>query len=209
MNPYVAGGAAVLSYVGGQSSARAQGKSNRDNMWIYKDSRNLAQTNRATAYQNATQDMKKAGINPMLAYMQGGSSAAPMGSANAQQAETAEGEGIQQAVATALQTKRLKQDISNLKASEKKTQAETEVIKGNIPNQKLKATLGNSLRSALQHSQSKAGDIGESIIDSYTQQKQKFSEGKSASAYKRSKAHKDAVKARKNSSKRRNTNTNR
>lgn len=68
----------------------------------------------STAYQRSMQDMRNSGLNPMLAYQQGGASA-PSGAAYNPRSET------EAAAATALQLARLKVDIQ-------KTAAETAYI---------------------------------------------------------------------------------
>lgn len=72
-----------------------------------------------TAYQRATNDMRMAGINPMLAYMQGGASSpsasAPSGAAGSGAQATVHDQ-ISPAISTALQGMRVVQDIKNMNA---------------------------------------------------------------------------------------------
>lgn len=65
-----------------------------------------------TSYQRAVQDMRKAGINPMLAYMKGGADS-PSGSAGAFGAATSAG------INNALQLRRQDQELSNMRAQER------------------------------------------------------------------------------------------
>lgn len=55
-------------------SAIGQMQANATNEKIASDNRDFQREMSNTAYQRATQDMEKAGINPMLAYIQGGAS---------------------------------------------------------------------------------------------------------------------------------------
>lgn len=89
-----------------------------------------------TAYQRATQDMVQAGLNPMLAFSQGGASA-PAGSsasASAPGGATATGvtpevsDMIGPAISTAFAARRADQEISNMKAQEDLTRAQRDNV---------------------------------------------------------------------------------
>lgn len=79
-----------------------------------------------TAYQRATADMRAAGLNPMLAYMQGGAST-PSGST------ATINDALTPAISSAMQSKRIGEELKNiqqnnrnLKANEKKIEADEE-----------------------------------------------------------------------------------
>lgn len=94
-----------------------------------------------TSYQRAVSDMRAAGLNPALAYSQGGASSPSGASYSAVDA-------LSPAVSSAMQAKRLNQDLENLKAQEKQTEALAEKAKSDTVsntwmNAKMKADIAN------------------------------------------------------------------
>lgn len=111
----------------------------------------------STAYQRSMIDMRKAGLNPILAYKQGGA-ATPSGA-------TATTPDIGRAPASALGALRLKQELRNMRAGEykddsqrrlnnvlgiesfnrsTKTVAETQLLKSRLPGAAAQAELDNT-----------------------------------------------------------------
>lgn len=70
--PVVAGGLAGLG--GAAVSARSQERVNRQNLRIAREQMAFQRSMSNTAYTRAMADMRRAGLNPMLAYQQGGAS---------------------------------------------------------------------------------------------------------------------------------------
>ncbi len=75
-----------------------------------------------TAYQRTVEDMKLAGINPMLAYMQGGASS-PGG------AQATVDEIVSPAVSSAMQARRLKQELKNMEAVEERDRSSANTVR--------------------------------------------------------------------------------
>lgn len=107
----------VGSFIGGVTSAAwntGEAKKQRD--WQERMSN--------TAYQRAVKDMKMAGINPMLAYMQGGASS-PSG-AQAQIEDV-----VSPAIASAQHGRRLSQELKNMQTVKNNVEADTNLKKAN------------------------------------------------------------------------------
>lgn len=94
-----------------------QRETNAQNLQIGKDQMRFQEEMSNTAYRRAMNDMKHAGLNPMLAFSQGGASspggASPtMGSPTVENAAPNFSEAIGNAVSSALEARRLKKDIA-------------------------------------------------------------------------------------------------
>ena len=96
---------AGLGYLGGRE---ARGASLR----VAREQMAFQERMSSTSYQRAVRDMRAAGINPMLAYMQGGASSP--GGAMARIDDV-----VAPAVSSALQARRLNQELRNMRAQEK------------------------------------------------------------------------------------------
>lgn len=95
-----------------------------------------------TAYQRATEDMQKAGINPMLAYMKGGADGAQGGAAQPENVGSAFMAGKQ----AASQARQAEAAADTSEAQAEKTHAETQGVK--IDNQLKPAYLGVAVKNA-------------------------------------------------------------
>lgn len=110
----------VLSFIGGERRNAAAADMADKQMDFQRDMS-------STAYQRAVKDMQAAGLNPMLAYGQGGASTP--GGAMAQVEDT-----ISPAVQTAFQRQRLTQELDNMKATQNQTESAAKVNEAQAAN---------------------------------------------------------------------------
>lgn len=93
----------VADVVGGIMGHSAQSKANKGNVALQRENQAWEERMSNTAYQRGTADMLAAGLNPMLAYSQGGAST-PNTSAATVQSEDAIGRGVSSAGTKAANT---------------------------------------------------------------------------------------------------------
>lgn len=118
-----------VDLVGGLLGHSAQKKANATNIRLARENRDWMEQMSNTEYQRAMEDMKAAGLNPMLAVSQGGAST-PSSSAATVQPEDAIARGVNSAGSKALLALEVKQREANIaKTLEdiKAVQGQTEV----------------------------------------------------------------------------------
>jgi len=164
-----------------------------------------------SAYQRSMTDLKKSGLNPMLAYMQGGASSPSGGQASGDSASTSSTGAVnplENVVSSALAAKRLKQDLTNLKQENKvkqkteknidqqtkKAKAETKAINAAMGKNEAVGEAGTMLKKGLEAITSSAKQapnrpaIYKKFQENYTNSAIK----KQKALYKKSKAYRDA-----------------
>jgi len=123
----IAGGASLIGGAMANRSRAGQSQKDRDFQGQQAGRQMRFQERmRNSEWQAAVADMEKAGINPALAYSQGGASS-PVG-ARGSGSRASQEDVVTPAVSSALQYKRLQEEINAIKAGVLKTEAETDVI---------------------------------------------------------------------------------
>jgi len=130
---------AAGSVVGGLVSAFGQGETNRTNLQIAREQMAFQERMSGSSYQRAMKDMSAAGLNPMLAYMQGGASSPQGAMATMSNPGAAMGNAIEDGVSSAMSGLRLQKELRLLDEQKRatknqadKTFAESQLIQAEM-----------------------------------------------------------------------------
>ncbi len=119
----------IASLVSGGLSIFGGERQNREAAQMTQKQMDFQERMSSTAYQRAMADMRKAGLNPILAYQKGGASS-PAGSA-APVINTMQ--GMQGVASTALAARRLEAEVKNIEADTIKKTTENRLVQIQIP----------------------------------------------------------------------------
>lgn len=118
----IAGGLGFLGdLIGGNSAAQAQSQANSANLGIATQNLQFQERMSNTAYQRSMEDMRRAGLNPILAAKNGGASTPPGASAVMNPSDSGRGlsQGLKGISSSALQAMSLNAELKNKDANTK------------------------------------------------------------------------------------------
>jgi len=134
LSPTAVGGLFNLgsSLLGGLFGSSAQSSANRANIQLNRENREWMEQMSNTAYQRGTKDMLAAGLNPMLAYSQGGAST-PSNSAATVRPVDAGANAIGTAASSALQAMSTTAQTQKTEADARLTKAKAQIEEAKVP----------------------------------------------------------------------------
>ncbi len=120
------------SLISGLFGNSAQRRANETNIMLNRENRQWMEDMSSTSYQRVTKDMLAAGLNPMLAYSQGGANV-PNNSAATVQPVDAGAKAIGNAAGTALAAMQTSAQTQKTEADARLTRAKAQIEESNVP----------------------------------------------------------------------------
>lgn len=133
--------------IGGHSAKKAQEKANKQNVALQRENQAWEERMSSTAYQRGTQDMLAAGLNPMLAYSQGGAST-PSSSAATVSPEDATAKAITSATGNYLARQQAEANVELTRATADKARSEAHVSAASVDSDINQRAMANDLLKA-------------------------------------------------------------
>lgn len=152
----------IASLISGGLTAIGQERTNAAQASLARDQMDFQERMSSTAYQRATKDMQAAGLNPMLAYQQGGSSTPGGAMATLTNSLGAGVSTAQQSYQLGLQTDLQKSQIENIKADT--------AVKENDSKLRFAQTMTEILRPLLIEAQTRQGNASAGQFEALTSQ---------------------------------------
>ena len=156
-------GAGLDSFVDKGDSARSQGEANEFNAKQAQINRDFQERMRGTQYQTAVSDMQAAGLNPMLAYSQGGAGT-PVGASGGGSLSSPALNKVGAGISSAAQSAQTAQSLQSLQMN----QAQIEQVKAQTA-QIISETVDNKINTALKANQAEKlgwdADVSERLAE--------------------------------------------
>ena len=161
----------LSALVGGAVSAWGTRQTNKANSQISQRDREFSERMSNTSYQRGMSDMRKAGLNPILAYKQGGASAPSASGIAAQNVGSSAVSGAVSSAASALAHKTAEAQIGSIHAStdaarasatKDTTQSAVNNINARLGEQQFKINMSSaeSAKNELEYLQTQTGKLG-------------------------------------------------
>jgi len=167
----VAIGAIAAAVIGGAVSAYGASQQNKASQRATQAQMDFQERMSNTQYQRAMADMRLAGLNPILAYKQGGAGVPSGSTYSPVNVGAGVGPSLQAGVNSALTARKQNQEISNLKAAQSLTEAQEDAARQAIDIRRLEKRANDLKLQALNAGVKAVQGVRDYGIDAYNKQK--------------------------------------